>query len=132
MVPKDYYLILGVSRSESPSGIRARYRDLVRRLHPDVAGAQSTGAFQDIAEAYEVLADPTARRRYNAELDQREARQTGENIAPRASWRRGPISLLGEPEAVRPSFEALVKRLFGNFTEFDVPKAERAEGWPSR
>jgi hypothetical protein len=30
MVPKDYYLILGVSRSESPSGIRARYRDLVR------------------------------------------------------------------------------------------------------
>jgi len=127
MVPKDYYLILGVSRSESPSGIRARYRDLVRRLHPDVAGAQSTGAFQDIAEAYEVLADPTARRRYNAELDQREARQTGENIAPRASWRRGPISLLGEPEAVRPSFEALVKRLFGNFTEFDVPKAERAE-----
>jgi DnaJ-class molecular chaperone len=30
MVPKDYYLILGVSRPKSPSGVRARYRDLVR------------------------------------------------------------------------------------------------------
>ena len=51
MVPKDYYVILGVSRSESPSGIRARYRDLVRTLHPDVAGVRSTSAFQEIAEA---------------------------------------------------------------------------------
>jgi hemerythrin-like domain-containing protein len=45
MVPQDYYVILGVSRSESPSGIRARSRDLVRTLHPDVAGARSTSAF---------------------------------------------------------------------------------------
>jgi curved DNA-binding protein CbpA len=45
MVPKDYYLILGVSRSESPSGIRAWYRDLVRTLHPDVAGARRYGCF---------------------------------------------------------------------------------------
>jgi molecular chaperone DnaJ len=129
MVPKDYYLILGVSRSESPSGIRARYRDLVRRVHPDVAGAQSTGAFQDIAEAYEVLADPAARRRYNAELDQREARQARENIAPRASWRRDPISLLGEPKAVRPSFEAFVERLFEALTlEVILTPEEAARG----
>jgi len=50
MVPKNYYLILGVSQSESPAGIRARYRDLVRTLHPDVAGSQSTTAFQKVAE----------------------------------------------------------------------------------
>jgi DnaJ-class molecular chaperone len=62
MVPKNYYLILGVSQSESPAGIRARYRDLVRTLHPDVAGSQSTIAFQKVAEAYAVLADPLARR----------------------------------------------------------------------
>jgi hypothetical protein len=52
MISKDYYLILGVSRSESPSGIRARYRDLVRTLHPDVAGARSFECFPEIAEAY--------------------------------------------------------------------------------
>jgi molecular chaperone DnaJ/curved DNA-binding protein len=61
MVPKDYYLILGVSRSESPSGIRARYRDLAQTLHPDLAGAHSTSAFQEIAEAYQILAGPAPR-----------------------------------------------------------------------
>jgi DnaJ-class molecular chaperone len=68
MAGKNYYLILGVGRSESPAGIRARYRDLVRTLHPDVAGAESTGAFREVTEAYEVLADPVARRRHNTEL----------------------------------------------------------------
>jgi molecular chaperone DnaJ len=68
MAAKNYYLVLGVSRSESSAGIRARYRDLARALHPDVAGPQSTGAFQEVSEAYTVLADPVARRRYNDEL----------------------------------------------------------------
>ena len=128
MAPKDYYLILGVSRSESPSGIRARYRDLVRTLHPDVAGARSTSAFQEIAEAYEILADPAARRRHNAELARREGRPPVESIGPLAARRREPVSLLVEPQAVRPSFEALVERLFWNFTRVGISKAERPEG----
>jgi DnaJ-class molecular chaperone len=68
MAGKNYYMILGVARSESAAGIRTRHRDLARQLHPDVAGAQSTSAFREITEAYEVLADPAARRRYNEEL----------------------------------------------------------------
>jgi DnaJ-class molecular chaperone len=39
-----------------------------------VAGAQSTGAFRDVTEAYEVLADPKARRRHDTELDAWERR----------------------------------------------------------
>ena len=128
MVPKDYYLILGVSRSESPSGIRARYRDLVRTFHPDVAGTHSTSAFQEIAEAYEVLADPAARRRHNAELARRERRRPVERIGPLAARRREPVSPLAEPQAVRPSLEALVERLFRNFTRVGIQKAERPEG----
>jgi molecular chaperone DnaJ len=73
MAGKDYYLILGVARSESPAGIRARYRDLVRSLHPDVAGAQSTGVFREVTEAYEVLADPVARRHHNGRRRSRAA-----------------------------------------------------------
>ena len=127
MPAKDYYLILGVSRSESTAGIRARFRDLARALHPDVAGAQSTGAFQEISEAYEVLADPAARRRYNAELTAWEApppRPTA-TVAP---WGGPPMSLLGEPYAARPSFDALADRFFRNFTGIGIPKAERPEG----
>ena len=128
MAHKDYYWILGVSRSETPSAIRARYRDLARRFHPDVAGPQSTSTFQEITEAYEILADPAARRRYNAELARLEGRPPVESIAPLAASRREPVSLFVEPRAVRPSFEALVDRLFRNFTGVGVPKAERPEG----
>jgi molecular chaperone DnaJ len=128
MVPKDYYLILGVSRSESPSGIHARYRDLARALHPDVAGIDSTRAFQEIAEAYAVLANPDRRRHHNAELAQREMRRRVETLEPSVTLRGDPVSLSGHPEMVRPSFEALVERLFRNFTELDAPTAERPEG----
>lgn len=129
MAPDDYYLILGVSRSESVAGIRARYRDLARTFHPDVAGAQSTSAFQKITEAYAVLANPLARRRHDAELATREERVTvqriGDLVAPSG---RKPVSLHAESWAVRPSFDALVERLFRNFTGIGVPKAERPEG----
>jgi molecular chaperone DnaJ len=129
MIPKNYYLILGVSQSESPAGIRARYRDLVRTLHPDVAGSQSTSAFQKVAEAYAVLADPLARRRHDTELttweERRPVQERDDSAAP---WRWAPVSLLAEPLAVRPSLDALVERLFRNFTGIGIPKAERPEG----
>jgi DnaJ-class molecular chaperone len=127
MVPKDYYLILGVSRSESPSGIRARYRDLVRTLHPDVAGAHSTSAFQEIAEAYEILADPAARRRHNAELARREGRPSFEPIEPLAERRRERTSPRAKSQAGWP-FGSLVERRSWTFTRSGRSTAERLEG----
>jgi molecular chaperone DnaJ len=129
MAGKDYYLILGVARSESSTGIRARYRDLVRTLHPDVAGAQSTGVFREVTEAYEVLGDPVARRRYNRELAATEWRRRPDSsvATPVALRRAAPESLLAGPWAVRPSFDGLVDRLVRNFTGVGVPKAERPE-----
>jgi curved DNA-binding protein CbpA len=38
MKTKDYYVILGVAPTESPSGIREAFRDLVKRSHPDRVG----------------------------------------------------------------------------------------------
>jgi molecular chaperone DnaJ len=128
MGQKNYYLILGVSRSESPAGIRARFRDLARTLHPDVAGAHSTSAFQKIAEAYAVLVNPLARRRHDAELARREGSSAVQRADPVAPRRWEPVSLLADPLAVHPSFDALLKRLFRNFAGIGVPKAERPEG----
>ncbi len=68
MAMKNYYAILGVSRDETLSGIRAAYRDAVRRTHPDHAGAESTPAFQAVVEAHSVLSDPDRRREYNESL----------------------------------------------------------------
>jgi DnaJ-class molecular chaperone len=125
MVGKDYYLIQGVARSASAAGIRAWYRDLARRLHPDVAGARSTSAFQAITEAYQVLADPAARRRYNEELAQGERVPAAEPVTP-SGWI--PMSRQAEPYAVRPSFDALMERLVRSFTGLGIPKSERPEG----
>ncbi|HKZ04471.1 MAG TPA: DnaJ domain-containing protein [Methylomirabilota bacterium] len=129
MTDKDYYLILGVSRSESTAGIRARFRDLARALHPDVAGTESTSAFQEVSEAYEVLADPVARRRHNAELAAWEGRASRAPAGvPTAPWRRQPVSVVGDPYSIRPSLDALLERFVRNFTGIGIPKSERPEG----
>jgi molecular chaperone DnaJ len=127
MAAKNYYLVLGVSRSESSAGIRARYRDLARALHPDVAGPQSTGAFQEVSEAYTVLADPVARRRYNDELAAAEGGAVIEPDAEPLVPRRDPVSLFTEPRTIRPPFDALIERVFRNFTGIGIPKSERFE-----
>jgi curved DNA-binding protein len=63
---KDYYDILGVSRTASKDEIRRAYRKLARKYHPDIskeAGAEDK--FKEINEAHEVLKDPEKRKRYD-------------------------------------------------------------------
>ncbi|MEM5789688.1 MAG: DnaJ domain-containing protein, partial [Syntrophobacteraceae bacterium] len=49
MKKKDYYLILGVSRTESTEGIKAAFRKLAKEHHPDKRGPDGTRFFQDLA-----------------------------------------------------------------------------------
>ncbi len=46
------------------------------------------------------------------------------------AWPAGhePVSLFGQPDQTRPSFDAFHERYLRNFTGRNVPKAERAEG----
>src|SRR5215470_10182962 len=64
---KDYYEILGVSRTASDTEIKKAFRKLAREYHPDVAKnkKQAEEKFKDINEAYEVLGDPSKRKRYD-------------------------------------------------------------------
>jgi curved DNA-binding protein len=62
----DYYAVLGVARSASAEEIRAAYRKLARKHHPDVDRSPgATERFQRINEAYEVLKDPEKHARYD-------------------------------------------------------------------
>jgi curved DNA-binding protein len=64
---RDFYEILGVSRTADQGEIQRAYRNLARTYHPDVnkdPGAEER--FKEIAEAYNVLSDPEQRRRYDA------------------------------------------------------------------
>jgi curved DNA-binding protein len=64
---KDYYTTLGVTKSSSEKEIKAAFRKLARKYHPDVnAGDKSAETkFKEINEAYEVLGDPEKRRKYD-------------------------------------------------------------------
>jgi molecular chaperone DnaJ len=64
---KDYYAVLGVSRSAKPEEIRKAYRHLARKHHPDVnpgnKGAEEK--FKQLSEAYEILSDEKKRKIYD-------------------------------------------------------------------
>ncbi len=64
---KDYYEILGVSRSAGDEEIKKAFRSLARKYHPDVAKdkAGAENKFKEINEANEVLSDPDKRRKYD-------------------------------------------------------------------
>lgn len=64
---KDYYDTLGVKPDASEAEIKAAFRKLARKFHPDVskeAGAEDK--FKAVNEAYEALKDPEKRRQYDA------------------------------------------------------------------
>ncbi|GIM47357.1 chaperone protein DnaJ [Collibacillus ludicampi] len=67
MSKRDYYEVLGVSRTASTDEIKKAYRKLARKYHPDVNkdDPQAEEKFKEITEAYEVLSDNEKRARYD-------------------------------------------------------------------
>ena len=76
---RDYYEILGISKTASPEEIKRAYRELALKHHPDRVGdehkKEAEEKFKEISEAYAVLTDPQKRAAYDqygyAGFDQR-------------------------------------------------------------
>jgi DnaJ-class molecular chaperone len=104
---KDYYKTLGVSRSASAKEIKAAYRKLARKYHPDVnpGDKQAEARFKEINEAHEVLSDHDKRNRYD---------QLGSNWA---AYQSGP-GPEAWPGGVRVDASGFPDQDLGGFSEF--------------
>ena len=68
MAKRDYYEVLGVSKSATADEIKKAYRRLAMKYHPDRNKGDDDGAeakFKEAQEAYEVLKDPDKRRTFD-------------------------------------------------------------------
>jgi len=80
---KDYYAILGVPRDADEDAIKAAYRRLARKYHPDVSSEKDAEErFKELAEAHETLRDKEKRAAY----DRLGLHTQGEEFRPPPDW----------------------------------------------
>lgn len=65
MAKKDYYEILGISKSASDAEIKSAFRKKAKEYHPDNKETGNADKFKEVSEAYGVLGDATKRKQYD-------------------------------------------------------------------
>ena len=64
---RDYYEVLGVDKNADDATIKAAYRKLAKKYHPDMnpGDKDAEAKFKEASEAYGVLSDPEKRQKYD-------------------------------------------------------------------
>lgn len=107
---KDYYKIMGLSRSATQDEVKRAYRKLARKYHPDVSKERDAEAkFKALGEAYEVLKDPQKKAAY----DKLGANwKAGEEFRPPPNWHES-FDFEGGDFAGGGAFSDFFEQLFG-------------------
>ena len=80
---RDYYDVLGISKSANETEIKKAYRKMAKKYHPDVNKApDAEEKFKEVQEAYDVLSDSNKKAAYDSD--------------GHAPYERGAVGFVGE------------------------------------
>jgi len=94
---RDFYKILGITRSADTKEIKSAYRKLAKQYHPDAnPGEDTTEKFQEINRAYEVLTDPQLKQKYDMFGEQGLGTSAASDAGPGSPFGGGGASGFGQ------------------------------------
>ena len=114
---RDYYEVLGVTKSSNPDEIKSQYRKLALKFHPDRnKSPDAQEHFKEISEAYAVLSDSSKRQLYDQHgHDGVDGRYSTEDIFRGAGGNFNDVfqDLFGRQNRGGGGFESVFENLFG-------------------
>nr|WP_320017510.1 DnaJ domain-containing protein [uncultured Desulfobacter sp.] len=141
-MPKDYYLVLGITSDATLDEIKDAYRRLAKEFHPDRYG-ENHSPFLAVQEAYSILSDPIKRQTHDLEILSQKKKSRPKSGEPTISGPRKRVEpLIPEYEQAmdfrpanfsrsfytyRPSFDELFDTMPCNFRQRSQSKSERIE-----
>ena len=120
----DYYKVLGIDRNAGEKDVRAAFRRLARKYHPDVNHGEPDAAerFKEINEAHEVLSNEETRRLYDRYGDNWRDAQRGAPFQRGRRWQTQTV----DPEAFGEFFNSGSGSFFDSF--FQTARGTRQRG----
>jgi len=110
-MPKpNYYDVLGISRSATTKDIKAAYRKLALKYHPDKnPDKNAEEIFKSVSEAYATLSDDKKRKRYDFECDN----PVQDDLSDMQWWGKSPGEEPGNPFGKKRAYDFKGKNKFG-------------------
>ncbi len=113
---RDYYQILGVSKTADADEIKKAFRKLARKYHPDVSKEPDASArMTEVNEANTVLSDPEKRAAYDRLAAGGQGHRAGQDFRPPPDWNAGnEYSGDGMSAAEAARFSEFFSSMFGD------------------
>lgn len=106
---RNHYLLLGIPPDASQKQIKAAYRNLAKRFHPDRNKGSDTAAelFRQVNSAYRILSNPKLRTLYDEKVASRQSLERTDKTSA-----TGPV-FADNPQKFKKFIDSLLDALFG-------------------